>query len=63
MSPAEALLARLTAEEIPDGTFGGPRPAQTDPWPSTPTSPAQAAANYAALAAALAESDTEGTTS
>ncbi|MTE20326.1 hypothetical protein F0L17_14655 [Streptomyces sp. TRM43335] len=62
MTPAKPLPERLAAEEIPDGTFGGPRPTRTGPWPFTPTSPAHAAANLADLAAALTnpKPDTEG---
>ncbi|RCH70510.1 hypothetical protein DT019_03195 [Streptomyces sp. SDr-06] len=50
-------LERLMAEGVPDGTFGASRPAQprrraTQPEPWTP---AEQAAHYAALAAALGE--------
>jgi hypothetical protein len=50
-------LERLMAEGVPDGTFGGSRPAQgrrRAPQPPGWT-PAEQAAHYAALAAALGE--------
>ncbi|MFC9821419.1 hypothetical protein ACFWG6_31065 [Streptomyces erythrochromogenes] len=48
MSPMERLLA----EEWPDGTFGGPRPADPAPAP-TPCHDEAAAQHYADLAAAV----------
>lgn len=49
-------LERLLAEELPTGTFGDARPAApADPAPRpAPVTPAQAAANLAALEEALA---------
>lgn len=47
-------LERLLLEEIPTGTFGGPRP---DDLPQTVTSDAVAAAHCAELEAELDEHD------
>lgn len=47
MSPLERLLA----EELPTGAFGGPRDRTAEP--RSTLAPARAAANYAALEAAL----------
>ncbi|MDG9703742.1 hypothetical protein [Streptomyces sp. DH37] len=51
----DELWARLMAESIPDGTFGGPRP--DAPRAPRPVSPQQAAHNRAELEAALDETD------
>lgn len=46
-----SALERLLAEELPTGTFGGARDRAAEPRPTV--APARAAANYAALEAAL----------
>jgi hypothetical protein len=49
-------LERLLAEELPTGTFGGPRPdARRRDEPLPPVTRADADRNWAALAAAIGE--------